>query len=433
VTIADMKRENNIYEKIISIDNLKEADKMARKGKKSTYGVMLHDRSRQENINKLHEILKLGQYKTSEYKTFTITDPKTRDIFCLPYYPDRIVHWAIMLQLESIWMKVFTTDSYSCIKGRGIHGTAKAVVKALKDENATKYCLKLDVKKFYPSINQDILMKIIGKKIKCKKTLDLLREIIYSTESGVPIGNYISQYAANLYLTYFDHFVKEQLKVKYYFRYCDDLVLLSGSKIELHSIFQQVQSYLTTELKLTVKSNYQIFPVSKRGIDFVGYRFYHTHCLLRKRIKQNLIKKHIKILRKQNSNNNYKQQMAAYWGWLSQPFSSTKNLIKYINNMIKFSELNIEIPESLFEGKKISIEDIFNVQIIVNDYKIEDSKFTGKNKSNNRLVLSILFSGQKRIVFTGSDTLMEQIKQVPKDVFPFETVIKKREKRFEFT
>jgi retron-type reverse transcriptase len=428
-----MKRVNNIFDKIISIDNLIEADKMARRGKKISYGVSVHDRSKDANIIKLHNSLKSGNYRTSEYKTFIITDPKEREIFCLPYYPDRIVHWAIMLQLEPVWMKVFTSDSYSCIKGRGIHGAAKAVHRALMDFEGTKYCLKLDIKKFYPSIDQGILMQIIQKKIKCKRTLALLSDIIYSTESGLPIGNYISQYAANLYLTYFDHYVKETIRTKYYFRYCDDLVFLSNSKERLRDIFAHIEVYLKDQLRLTIKNNYQIFPVDDRGIDFVGYRFYHTHCLLRKRIKQNLMRKHAALKKKGITGKNYKQQMAAYYGWLSQSFSSTKNLIKEIDNMIKFSDFNIDIPETLFEGKKISIEDIFNVPLIIKDYKIEDSKFTGKNKSNNRLVLSVEIEGSRRVVFTGSDTLMNQIKKVPKEGFPFETVIKKKEKRFEFT
>jgi len=101
--------------------------------------------------------------------------------------------------------------------------------------------------------------------------------------------------------------------------------------------------------------------------------------------------------------------------------------------MKRFSDFNIIAPVGAFEGKKISIEDIFNIPVIINTYRIEDSKFTGKNKSNNRLQLSIELNGEKRIAFTGSDTLMEMIKQVPQDEFPFETIIKRREKRFEFT
>lgn len=325
-----MKRINNIYEKIISIDNLQLADKMARKGKKSNYGVKLHDKNRDANIIRLHKILKAGEYKTSNYKTFTITKPKEREIFCLPYYPDRIVHWAVMLQLEDIWLKVFTTDSYSCIKGRGIHGAAKKLFAALKDKENTTYCLKIDIRKFYPSINQDILMSIIERKIKCKKTLALLNEIIHSTEKGLPIGNYISQYAANLYLSYFDHWIKESQGAKYYFRYCDDMVFLSPNKESLHTLLSNIKAYCLENLKLEIKSNYQIFPVQSRGIDFVGYKFFHTHTLIRKSIKQNMMRKAAILKQFCVSVKQYKMQMAAYMGWLVHGFASTKHLLKSV-------------------------------------------------------------------------------------------------------
>lgn len=326
-----MKRISNIYDKIISVDNLMLADRMARKGKKSSYGVMNHDKNREMNILNLHDILKRGQFKTSKYYIFLIKEPKEREIYQLPYYPDRIVHWAVMLQLEPIWMNVFTADSYSCIKGRGIHGAAKAVVNALKDSENTPYCLKLDIRKFYPSIDQDIMMGIIKKKIKCKQTLSLLDEIIHSTDQGLPIGNYISQYAANLYLTYFDHYLKEALMVKYYFRYCDDIVILGDDKGYLWKLFEQIKDYLLDNLKLTIKSNYQVFPVNNRGIDFVGYRFYQTHTILRKGIKKNMFRKRSRLRRMGISGKVYCMQMASYTGWINHQFVNGRHLMRKVN------------------------------------------------------------------------------------------------------
>src|SRR5689334_12630052 len=115
-----MKRLNNLYPKIYSIENLVLADQRARKGKAHQYGVIVHDRSREENIRKLHVILKEKSYGTSDYKTFTIYEPKERLIFCLPYFPDRIAHHAVMNILEPIFVSTFTADTYSCIKGKGI-------------------------------------------------------------------------------------------------------------------------------------------------------------------------------------------------------------------------------------------------------------------------------------------------------------------------
>lgn len=289
------------------MENLNLADTIARKGKLNQYGVKVHDRHRETNIQSLHEMLLNKTYRTSPYITFKVYDPKERDVFKLPYFPDRIVHHAIMNILEPVFISVFTKDTYSCIKGRGIHAAANAVKEALQDVPGTEYCLKLDIKKFYPSIDHDILKQLLRRKIKDKDLLWLLDGIIDSAD-GVPIGNYLSQYFANYYLAFFDHWIKEVRGVKYYFRYADDLVFLSGSKPYLHALLADVRKYLSENLKLQVKENYQVFPVDKRSIDFVGYRFYHTHTLLRKGIKKN-------FARMIHMNDNLASR-ASYWGWL---------------------------------------------------------------------------------------------------------------------
>jgi RNA-directed DNA polymerase len=312
-----MKRINNLYDSIISIENLKLADKKARKGKTKNKGVIEHDKMQVENILNLHLALKNKTFSTSEYSTFKIYEPKERLIFSLRYYPDRIVHHAIMNILEPIFLNIFTANSFSCIKGRGIHGAANAVKKTLKDVDNTTYCLKLDIKKFYPSVNHDILKLILRRKFKDKDLLWLLDEIIDSTD-GIPIGNYTSQYFANLYLTYFDHWLKEEKKVKYYFRYADDMVIFSSDKEYLHKLLADIIKYLDVELALTVKDNYQVFPVAARGVDFVGYVFYHTHILLRKSIKKRFGK-----MMKYNCN---KQSFASYNGWVK--YCNGKHLLK---------------------------------------------------------------------------------------------------------
>lgn len=285
-----MRRIGNLYKKIYSLDNLRLADEKARKGKRNSYGVRFHDRNREENLLKLHRELKNKTFKTSPYEIFKIYEPKEREIYRLPYFPDRIMHHAVMNVLEPIWMSIFTADTYSCIKGRGIHTCAEKLKKNLRDDvQGTGYCLKLDIKKFYPSVDHDILKSILARKIKDKDLLWLLGEVIDSA-AGVPIGNYLSQYFANLYLAYFDHWIKEEKGVKYYYRYADDIVILTETKEELHLLFAKIQDYLATNLDLKIKGNYQVFPVEDRGIDFVGYRFWHTHTLLRKRIKKTLLR-----------------------------------------------------------------------------------------------------------------------------------------------
>ncbi|MEO7212637.1 reverse transcriptase/maturase family protein [Mucilaginibacter sp.] len=280
-----MKRYGNLYNNIISLENLRAADVIARKGKGNQSGIREFDKDRQGNLVQLYNELAAGTYRTSPYEHKIIYEPKEREISILPYR-DRVVHHAIMLHTEQIWNATFTAFTYSSIKGRGIHGAANAVKEALKDVAGTTYCLKLDIQKFYPSIDHAILKNIIKKKLKDVRLLNLLDGIIDSAP-GLPIGNYLSATFSNLMLSPFDHWLKEDKSVGYCFRYADDIVILSGSKSYLHALLADIRAYLQTELKLTIKSNYQVFPVAARGIDFVGYVFYHTHVLLRKRIKQN--------------------------------------------------------------------------------------------------------------------------------------------------
>ena len=325
-----MKRIDNLFDKICNIQNIELADDYARKNKHN-WGIVKHDRNRRKENLKLLENLRNGTYKTSEYSVFTIYEPKERVIYRLPYYPDRITHWAIMNVLEPVWTKIFIEHTYSCIKGRGIHKCVKDVKKALKNPD-TQYCLKLDIKKFYPSIKHDILKQIIRKKIKDKRLLRLLDEIIDSAD-GVPIGNYLSQFFANLYLTYFDHWLLEDVKVKYYFRYADDIVILSDSKEKLHKYCELIKQYLHDNLQLEIKSNYQVFPVDIRGIDFVGYKFFHNYTLLRKRTKQ-------KILRQARR---HKKIDPSYFGWLK--YCNSKHLLQKLE---KLTDIHI----SNFNGEK---------------------------------------------------------------------------------
>jgi RNA-directed DNA polymerase len=301
-----MKRINNLYNRIISLDNLEAADVIARKGKKGKHGIQMHDRDREINLWRLHCALAGKTYKTSAYTTFTVFEPKERLVYRLPYYPDRITHHAIMNILEPVFVSMFIAQSYSCIKGRGIHGAARAVKKALADAPGTRYCLKLDITKFYPSVDHAVLKTLLRQKFKDPDLLWLLEEIIDSAP-GLPIGNYLSQYLANFYLTGFDHWLKEVKGVRHYFRYADDLVILAQTKEELHSLLADIRAYLGGQLRLQVKGNYQIFPVEARGIDFVGYVFYHTHTRMRKSIKQNFAR----MVHRRPS----MPSIASYWGW----------------------------------------------------------------------------------------------------------------------
>lgn len=328
-----MKRYNNLFDKIVSLDNLYLAEKKARKNKGHRRDVIEFLNNRDVLLKELQLKLQNGEYTTSEYHTFTIHEPKERVIFKLPFYPDRIVHHAIMNILEPIWVSNFIKTTYSCIKNRGIHRALKDIKTALKDISGTKYCMKLDIKKFYPSIKHDVLKLTIRKKIKDIKLLDLLDKIIDSAD-GVPIGNYLSQFFANLYLSYLDHDIKEKYKVKYYFRYADDIVILHGDKEFLRQLLNDIRYYVTNNLKIELKNNWQIFDVDSRGIDFVGYRIFHTHVLLRKRIKKKMCRKVAKLNKQDISSEQYKQKICSYLGWLKYC-----NGINLLNKISKYKEL----------------------------------------------------------------------------------------------
>lgn len=354
-----MKRYGHLFEQIVALSNIELADEKARKHKKHRYGIIKHDKNREKENIQLSEILLNGKYKTSKYKTFKIYEPKERVISRLPYYPDRITHHAILNVLEPLWVKTFVPNTYSCIKGRGISAAYWGIRKSLEDVNGTKYCLKVDIKKFYQSLDHGVLLNVLRKKIKDRRLLLLLKEIIDSNEQGVPIGNYLSQFFANLYLTEIDHKIKEILLIKHYHRYADDMVFLASTKKELVSILNWLMEALA-ELRLELKSNYQIFPVNVRGIDFVGYVFFHTHVLLRKTIKEKirlLIKKYVDG---RISFDKFKHSISAYYGWLQ--FCNSKHYLETVYKLVKFKLIS-------WLGKKSIVSNFYKkfVKVVIVD------------------------------------------------------------------
>ena len=332
-----MKRIGNLYQKVISLENLRLADERARKGKTRSYGVRVHDRNREANIIALHEALLTKTFRTSPYTVFTIHEPKEREIYRLPYYPDRIVHHAIMNVLEPIWTRTFTRNTFSCIKGRGIEGCARHVDRMIrKYEGRPLYCLKIDITKYYPSIDHDVMKRIVRRKIKDNDLLWLLDEIIDSSD-GLPIGNYISQYLANLYPCYLMHEVNERQEVDCE-EYADDFVFYSDSKERLREFFHGfLRPYLERELLLRVKGNWQIFPIARnrydragRALDYVGYRFYRKQKLIRKSIKQNFCRAVSRLNRRDPplDAKTYKQAVAPWLGWARH--SDSNHLLRKI-------------------------------------------------------------------------------------------------------
>ena len=297
-----MKRLGNIFYKIYSIDNLILAEKKARRGKCKRKEVIRFNKNLMPNLYNIQQELINKKFTTSEYRHFKVNDGKERDVSSLPYR-DRIIQWAILNILEPIFYKHLMQDTYSCIRGRGIHKLSYNLRDAMKEN--WKFFLQIDIRKFYPNVKNDILKMQLKRKFKDKDLLWLMFNIIDSA-IGLPLGNLTSQHLANFYLSEFDRFIKQELMVKHYFRYCDDGIILGNSKEELWDIFYKIKSYLADKLKLEL-SNYQVRPIWL-GINIVGYKHWKTHVLLRPSIKN----KFIKMMFKDGN----AHSIASYYGWM---------------------------------------------------------------------------------------------------------------------
>lgn len=336
-----MKRFGNLYERIYDMDNLRLAHKNARRGKGWYKEVLMVDGNPDYYLGILQNQLKDKTYHTSQYETFIKKDGgKERVIYKLPYFPDRICQWAILQVIEPILIRNLTIDTYSAIPGRGIHFGLNRVRRDLRtDPEGCRYCLKLDARKYYPSINRDILKAKYARIFKDKDLLWLLNEIIDSADgdAGVPIGNYLSQYSGNLYFSSFDHWIKEQKRVKHYHRYMDDVVIFGETKEELHALRREIDEYFKKVLRLIVKDNWQIFPTNVRGVDFLGYRIFPNYTLLRKSTYKQMRKKLAGI---RGDRMSYSQwcSINSYKGWLIH-CNSYRLQQRYIQPLIPYAEI----------------------------------------------------------------------------------------------
>lgn len=341
-----MKRLGHIFDKICSLENLLDAHRNARKDKSYYKEVRMVDRDPVFYMSQIREMLINGTYQVSQYSIEVITDSgKERTLMKLPYYPDRVIQWAIMLQIKSVFHRVFTNFSCASVEGKGIHWASRLTDKYLKkDPEGTKYCLKIDIRHFYPSVNHDTLKQLLRRKFKDPKLLDLMDQIVDSVSgpTGIPIGSYLSQYFANYYLTYFDHWLKENLGIEYVVRYADDITIYAKDKETLRRYKELIDEYLKDNLQLELKGNWQIFPVGARGVDFVGYRHYHNKKILRKRtykaMKKSLVKLYKKCCKGVMMNLREWSMINSYLGWIK--WCSNKILIRrYFKPLLLYSEL----------------------------------------------------------------------------------------------
>lgn len=306
------KRIKNIYDKALTYEKIYSAYIRSRKGKSSRLDVIEFNLNYEERLNEIMCELQNLSYCFGSYNLFYIYEPKERKILASPFR-DRIVHtWYVENFLKPYFVLSFMKHSYACIEGRGMHKCALEVKKVIKKCSVCYPCgyiLKMDISKYFENIDREILYNIICKKIADKKVLYLTKQILDSAKNydivvgkSLPIGNYSSQMFANIYLNELDKYLKERLRLKYVYRYMDDLVIILENKEKAKEVLRLITVFLDEKLKLDLNSKTNIFKISQ-GVNFCGYKINVDKMRLRNRGKKKVAKK-IKYIRYMIENKN---------------------------------------------------------------------------------------------------------------------------------
>ena len=334
------KRYKYLLEQISDIDNIRLAYKKAVKGgNRYTVSHLKFKENLEANLYLIQQQLKNEVYKHGEYHTFKVYEPKERVISSLPF-KDRVVQHAINNIVEPIFEKGFYRTSYACRKNKGTHTGVKSVQASIRKtiKNGAVYYLKMDFSKYFHSINIDILFKEVCRKISDKRVVALLRGFAGDFKTGIPIGNLLSQLFANIYGHIFDRFVKTKLRMKNYFRYMDDTVIVCNSKSELVAVQRKLALFSKLYMKLRF-SKWYINALSK-PLNFLGYRITDNYKLIRKdsviRAKRK-IKKHLL----QEDLEKLKMFLASWGGHLIS--ADSWNLVKFINKENELWKIRMQL------------------------------------------------------------------------------------------
>lgn len=297
------KHYDNLFEKITEWENLEWAYRKSLKGV-NKYGWDALEFSKDEtyNLTKLRDDLVTGEYEFKGYKQFKVYEPKER-VIDAPYHRDKIAQLAIDKVLKSIYQPSFIYDSYACLDNKGTHKAVERVSyfmrKAAWEYGEDAYIIKLDIRRFFYSINREILKDLLPKKIKCIDTLNLVYKIIDSADVidplGLPLGNTLSQLFTNVYMDRFDQYCKRVLRIRHYVRYADDVIAIVQNKAEANRILTAMIDFLKEELELDINEHKtRIFPV-EQGVNAYGFKIFKTHRLLRNDSKKKIKRKARKL------------------------------------------------------------------------------------------------------------------------------------------
>ena len=335
-----MKSYSRLWEQFLTEENYRLAVKNLCRHKGGTKRKYRGIRKlKEESEKRMPELLAYAaHYKGDPHQPKIIYDGirKKRRVILVPTVREQVVHHMIINLLAPIITKSMYHHSYGSVPGRGSssgkHGKSRGCKEAVerfirKHPEECRYCLAMDIRKYFDSVHRETLLQLLGRKIRDERFLALLREVICfdGAERGIPIGYYTSQWFANFYLERMDHWIKEGLRVKGYFRYMDNLILFGSNKRKLHRIREAVTEYLREELKLEVNEKWQLFRFHYvkdgkdrgRDLDFIGYRFYRNRTTLRRSLMLRAARKAKRIAREKPKTAYTARQMMSYKGWLT--------------------------------------------------------------------------------------------------------------------
>lgn len=313
-----MKRVGYLYEKMCDLSLIRYAIRKAAQGKTYKHYIRKVLQNEEAYALRIQEMLVNESVKLSPNRQITIYDrscSKERIITVPKFFPDQILHWVVMLVIEPIITKGMYRFNCGSVPTRGGMESKRYVERALKDKKI-RYVAKLDISKFFNSVKPKYLMAMFRNKIKDEKVLRLINAILENGGDCLPIGYYTSQWFSNFFLEGFDHYVKEELKIKKYVRYVDDMVLLDTNKRKLHKAIARMDEYLH-KIGLKLKRNYQVWKVGSRPIDFVGFRFYQDKTVLRKKIFFRLCRRVRNVRKSGYITVHQAQGILSLLGWLS--------------------------------------------------------------------------------------------------------------------